>query len=946
MIFGDVLELTRSLAANIGALGGARPLPQPQTSNPSHAPASALQDSYTDSDSDSDDGGGSQGSASSDLGAGAADQETGAGLAAQPLHHSHGSHHYGQAHGSVRQNPNSHRKRALAVEADHPDSDALAMSSSRSAQAPAAAAAEGSPGQDAAPTAPAGQSQGGDAAGPLSRSQQSSADSPAAAQPPAPGVQPAGSSSAAPATAATSSAAAATTNPRRRRIRLPEELLLRILQYVSTTQPTPSETAPRKLLRHPLHAASLVSRTWNRLTNDILWRCVLIEDNSIIQFVSSVLESARFDAQRKAAAGLVSAAEASEIADMVDRRLETVREFKQLDPPPMPENNHEYTGVATSHFSLAPLDELEIRRLQNMAVIAFYSPSNMPALREVFTRRRLDVDRRRRQRMTEQVVFRPFGNGVLVRKLDMPSWGHRAALIELILEFLPNWTSVAFMHPPHGDEYIPTLMPSLVNRMRRVLSRMDTIAVEDVDEDAWIPLVHAIADNCPNVRHLNLEAIPEKDPYASELGLTYLFENVPKLECLRLDGIPIGNHRFAQYGGDIDIFTLPHYCQNLRAITLDYCDVTMGTFKVLWDECPNLEFFGMAGLTEFPESDSGLVEKPSLRTLRFVDCSVNDALIEQVARNAPNLEILRVVFDDRDMLSTTDIADLMTDATLYSIARHCRNLRVLAISACQGMTVEGFQAVLGTNPVRTLDFHKTVETDVGIITDEFLRRLTISVDNVRVINFFGQEYLSDAALIDFISSGHASSLESICLSATNISGAFLMKLLDGHTPMLERISIADCKNITLTDLLAFLQAVAPQSTAGIKIAAPDSSAADDSATDDMDTSTGEQDSAMVWRPPSPALESVSRSAALAEIPEQRGQQEQQQQQQQEQPSLGSLPLRHLKTIYVMHEVPGPDGTNAPLEHRLVRNTDTWFTDERLDIFSLWANVVRSTGCSA
>ncbi|KAJ3085686.1 hypothetical protein HK102_013931 [Quaeritorhiza haematococci] len=65
-------------------------------------------------------------------------------------------------------------------------------------------------------------------------------------------------------------------------------------------------------------------------------------------------------------------------------------------------------------------------------------------------------------------------------------------------------------------------------------------------------------------------------------------------------------------------------------------------------------------------SNVRLCYRPSLRTLRLVDSDVTDALFEEVARQAPNLEMLRVVFEDDSCEGIVAVSSLLTDRSLDS----------------------------------------------------------------------------------------------------------------------------------------------------------------------------------------------------------------------------------------------------------------------------------------
>ncbi|KAJ1343286.1 hypothetical protein BSLG_002312 [Batrachochytrium salamandrivorans] len=717
---------------------------------------------------------------------------------------------------------------------------------------------------------------------------------------------------------------------------------------------TSNNKRKRKLPPHPLHAYTLVSRTWHRLASDILWRRVVLEDLSLASFVRGVLLSARFDIQQRIKAMTSSSSRSSSCDSpvytnysaalmVIAKRLAIVDAFELLDLantdlPGLYEDSglaahmSQFSSLDSSDDDHLVLEDGDLGALQTSTIMNFLAPQSQSHV-HVFLQQRQLLAQSRNTRRAPPLDPLPYGNGSLVRKLDIPSWGQSLALIPLAMEFLPKWNSVAFLHPPHGKEYIPTLRPNLIRSLLPIFSQLDAITVEDVDSDGWIPLLRAVSENCQNIRHLNLEAIPEKEQYTSSVGMVYLFESLPKLECIRMDGIPVGHKHFTPFGGDLDIKTLPIVCPNLRAVTLDYCDVSMKSFYTLWNDCKHLEFLGLAGLSQSSDAlQLNLMPKPLLKTLRFVDCDVSDSLLEDVAKNAPNLDMLRVVFEDSESLKSLDITEELSDTTLFAIGRHCTHLRTLAISICRRMTSSGLIAILRNNSLVTLDFHKTPDSETGLLSDSFFYRIAPSLAHVKTINLYGQIALSEDMFISIINHGYLASLKSVCLNATLVSRRFLGALACGGCPLLERVSLIDCRMISGVDLVAFLGAVLTQSLVTMQhlkcIYTLEISSSSVSTGTDID-----------------AFGTMRASTISSEISDL---------------NISDLGIQNSPITDVTsdaaakHLFNGGNGLNdiiskddkaVPIAHRLVLNADMWFSDEKLDIFSLWAHTVRKGGCT-
>lgn len=218
-----------------------------------------------------------------------------------------------------------------------------------------------------------------------------------------------------------------------------------------------------------------------------------------------------------------------------------------------------------------------------------------------------------------------------VSRNHQPNLPFDPKLQKVILTLLPSsvsllTVSVKYNHPAHGNEFIPTLQSVTVEKSRVLFPQLTHIATDDIHREAWPTFITALADQAQNLKILNIEACSEKDPFMSTRGLATVFPSLKKLECIRLDGCPIGSSDF-HWGGDMDIFVLSTFCPNLRAVSLDYCDLTLSTFYTLWNNCPNIDFLAFAGLQDITGKRIRLEPRPKLQTLRFVDCQVDDNIV-------------------------------------------------------------------------------------------------------------------------------------------------------------------------------------------------------------------------------------------------------------------------------------------------------------------------------
>ncbi|KAJ3329224.1 hypothetical protein HDU91_003908, partial [Kappamyces sp. JEL0680] len=334
-----------------------------------------------------------------------------------------------------------------------------------------------------------------------------------------------------------------------------------------------------------------------------------------------------------------------------------------------------------------------------------------------------------------------------------------------------------FCHPPHGPEFIPTLQSSLLEATKKYFGQFEEVSVDDVDKDGWPILVNCLVENGSNIKVLNMESCSEKDNYGSKRGLSTVFPFLSNLECLRLDGLSIGSSDF-HLGGDLDLCVLASTCPNLRVVALDFCDVTLQSFYTLWKECPNLEFIGLAGLQDVNQVME-LDQRPHLKTLRFVDCQINDQLIEQAMKQAPNLNMLRVVYEyPGSFANNWNPHDALSDALLHAVANYGANLQVLAISKTARMTPAGFNAVLKACPIRVMDFHSTESSamNIGNLDDQFIIEILPFLKTVKSLNLFDQANVTERTLMRLVVA--CPSLESLCINGAEISTSLFTQIIE------------------------------------------------------------------------------------------------------------------------------------------------------------------------
>jgi hypothetical protein len=348
-----------------------------------------------------------------------------------------------------------------------------------------------------------------------------------------------------------------------------------------------------------LHVSKL-SKSWYSVANEQLWEYCVVDQNNIQRFVSGLLHSVLHDLLRQQpehALIPVCRQQLKQFADMIGPQKIKI-----------PEKESESENELEQEIQM---DLEDIRNeFDNRFRLAIYNAISL-----------------QKQANTEKLYY---GCGPLIKRIWFPSWDPILDSLQFVFPWIPNCNVMKFCHPAHGKEYIPTLRPNLILHAQKYFSQLKCLSVEDVDSDGWLLLIDAVATYGSNLKVVNLEACGEKDQFQSKRGLSTVFPSLPNLECIRLDGVPVGSSQIG-WSGDMDMLALCSACRNLRAVSLDFCDVSMSSFFTIWNGCPNLEFLGLAGL-QYPDwsifdINSQFQTRSKLKTIRFVDCQVNDFIV-------------------------------------------------------------------------------------------------------------------------------------------------------------------------------------------------------------------------------------------------------------------------------------------------------------------------------
>lgn len=654
---------------------------------------------------------------------------------------------------------------------------------------------------------------------------------------------------------------------------------------------------------YSLSQMSLLSRSWYKAGIQEIWTNVIATTDNLPFLIKAILSSAVYDMKREnnpENIGLVAEVE----IHLQELEMEMQNSLKRTKNMTIDTAATSILTASESHFVTSDGDEEPPLQNEfqdiNEALLQTMIEHSIEDIGNRISDSKMEFDRRLKRaivKAAEVMVTRPmvasYGVGKLIKSIHVPSYDPLIHHFRNVFPFLPNLKVLKYKHPAHGHDFIPTLHPALVKASRKHYTLLDTITADDIGEESWPLLIEGLANYGSNIRVLNLEACNEKDPYGSKRGMATVFPHLKKLECIRLDGLPLGSNDFS-WGGDLDIMIMGSLCTNLRVVSLDFCDITLESFYTLWNRCPNLEFLGFAGLHGHT-SDITLAEKMEIKlkltTLRFVDCRVTDDMIVKVAKHAPNLQLFRCVYEYPSSFQNWNPNHSLTDAVLHAFANHCPKLSTLAISKTSAMTSGGFISLLENCKINLLDFHNT-DWDaqggvIGVLDDSFVMEIIPYLKNVPILNFFDQPSLDEKVLIKLITS--CTNLQSLCLNNTNITVAFLKKIIEIPALRLKRLSLFGCTSLSFDEIGWFCESLESSGksldtlyvTPQLPDKQPPLSAHDDNIEDSDDTES----------PP------------------------------------------------FVKDMPPQESSPLPWSFKFATFEDTWFMDEKLDIFSLFEAAV-------
>ncbi|KAI9325388.1 hypothetical protein DFJ73DRAFT_217469 [Zopfochytrium polystomum] len=411
------------------------------------------------------------------------------------------------------------------------------------------------------------------------------------------------------------------------------------------------------------------------------------------------------------------------------------------------------------------------------------------------------------------------GVGRYVKHLVMPSCDCDVPWLPILNLLLPNLTSLHLKHV-HGPEEMDCnrcLQRHVISRFLPIFSRLDTLLIDDAPPETMDLLEGVLSQLSCNLRVLDLNAFNARDLPVT-YDLTSLVEGAPArnglrhLECLRMYGISL-QPSLATLSSALELFgaTLTAVCIDMSA------ELTLEAAEIVWNECGDaLYLLSLGDLTAAGQHGSVVAggsgiplvtltrARPALRVLRLKNCELDDGAVEQMARLAHGVELVRIALDDEQSRGVARCARRLTDRTLLAFA-HRPALRHVSFTWCASMTAAGLQELLRTSPnVAGVELERYTAGTLGLLMSHMLVTLREELARLEVLAISCQTNISDPQLRSFFLNSRFPNLRSISLTKTHATLATVLALVM-NAPRLEAVSVVQCAGMGEADLRALLR---------------------------------------------------------------------------------------------------------------------------------------------
>ncbi|KAJ1552661.1 hypothetical protein HK405_010486 [Cladochytrium tenue] len=440
--------------------------------------------------------------------------------------------------------------------------------------------------------------------------------------------------------------------------------------------------------------------------------------------------------------------------------------------------------------------------------------------------------------------------------------------------------------------------PNLIIGLTPAIARLRALSIDDIHPLVWPQVCSSLANLGGHLRYLDLAAFAFEDPflrtaYKNPPSFLPVLARLPRLEFLRLDCMPLASNEAVGVltrlcGASLRAVTLdncmditmhaleilwaccpllafiglanvppasPHdrYTVNpadcypssialnadaTASSSADLLPLLRSGIKVSSAPLARSRAAAAASAASGAAASPGFIDlsalRPSLRTLRLVNCHVTDGLLAQVAHAAPALSTLRVVFDDDNCDFADESWRTLSDEAILPFALHAPppvaattalgtspapalvpagSLRHLSLTWCPRMTPAALAAVARTHAVSALEIYTTGGSKMGRIEPSLLEGLAGIPLHLETLNLAGQAQPSNDHLLSFVKRTPLPKLRSVCLDGTNASPLLLHALVD-RCPCLHTISVVACPAISPADVDEFVRILNDEAASG------------------------------------------------------------------------------------------------------------------------------------
>jgi F-box/leucine-rich repeat protein 2/20 len=284
--------------------------------------------------------------------------------------------------------------------------------------------------------------------------------------------------------------------------------------------------------------------------------------------------------------------------------------------------------------------------------------------------------------------------------------------MEILAEFCPLLEDVQFAPDLCTDKTIMRLAHGCT-KLKRLRLR--------VDDDVHDSSLGALVRNNPELIYVNITCDNATGDFVRELALS----------CGRLTKLTLTINEVSLDA----IFFLLQHCHHLAVLRFLFCildpPMESGPEFLASSSMREVEFLEME--VEVSELNGLLRACPGLQRLELTDCSQQEGLgTLLVGKHCPRLQVL----------NTSKSPNIVDDAMLLDVSKHCRDLRALCISLNDTVTDAALTAVASACP----QLEDVSVVGCSLATDGLLMALALGCRGLRSLYTYGCTEVTDEGM--------------------------------------------------------------------------------------------------------------------------------------------------------------------------------------------------------